>query len=88
VLTCRCGTESRASIEESAHRAQAEAENPRKACIGEAGDCKKRLCRRRFCESRVDRAMRALSEGKSLRALEAESWTPSLSFLQEKYFHD
>jgi hypothetical protein len=67
---CRRGAKSRASIEENARRAQAEAENPRKACIGEAGDCKKRLCRRRFCESRVDRAMRARSEGKSLRAPE------------------
>jgi len=38
VLTCRRGAKSRASIEESAHRAQAEAENPRKACIGEAAD--------------------------------------------------
>jgi hypothetical protein len=70
VLTCRRDAKSCASNEESARRAQAEAKIPRKARIGEARDYKKRLCCRRFLQSRVERSMRARSESSLPKALE------------------
>jgi hypothetical protein len=85
-LTCRRDAKSRTSIEESARHAQAEAENPRKACTGDAGDCRKQLCCKRFCESRFDRPMRARNEGKSLKALEAHVVDSESFVLARKIF--
>jgi hypothetical protein len=71
VLTCRHDSMRTTSIEERVRHAQAEAKNLRAGCVSEAQDCKKRLCRSRFCESHFDRWRRARSESASLKARKA-----------------